>query len=105
MRVGQVGEAQEDATVMQGMTGMGGMMAACMGMMLPLVLTAWVAVALALAYAFRRAWQRRQVASPDGMAGDAALATLRARFARGEIDRAEYEERRTILGGAEEPWP
>jgi uncharacterized membrane protein len=30
---------------------------------------------------------------------DAALATLRDRFARGEIDRAEYEERRAVLRG------
>lgn len=30
---------------------------------------------------------------------DPALATLRDRFARGEIDRAEYEERRAILLG------
>ncbi len=27
-----------------------------------------------------------------------ALAILQARFARGEIDRAEYEERRKVLG-------
>jgi uncharacterized membrane protein len=30
---------------------------------------------------------------------DPALATLRERFARGEIDRAEYEERRAVLRG------
>ena len=30
---------------------------------------------------------------------DAALTTLRERFARGEIDRAEYEERRAVLRG------
>jgi uncharacterized membrane protein len=30
---------------------------------------------------------------------DPALITLRERFARGEIDRAEYEERRAILNG------
>jgi uncharacterized membrane protein len=30
---------------------------------------------------------------------DPALMTLRERFARGEIDRAEYEERRAILLG------
>ena len=30
---------------------------------------------------------------------DPALATLRERFARGEIDRTEYEERRAVLKG------
>lgn len=30
---------------------------------------------------------------------DEALATLRERYARGEIDRAEYEERRAVLRG------
>jgi putative membrane protein len=30
---------------------------------------------------------------------DPALTTLRERFARGEIDRAEYEERRAVLRG------
>jgi uncharacterized membrane protein len=30
---------------------------------------------------------------------DPALSTLRERFARGEIDRAEYEERRAVLRG------
>jgi putative membrane protein len=30
---------------------------------------------------------------------DAALAALRGRFARGEIDAQEFEERRRVLGG------
>jgi hypothetical protein len=34
---------------------------------------------------------------------DGALATLRERFARGEIDRAEYEERRAVLRGRPQP--
>jgi uncharacterized membrane protein len=34
---------------------------------------------------------------------DPALITLRERFARGEIDRAEYEERRAILKGKTSP--
>jgi len=41
-----------------------------------------------------------------GRAGheDRALAVLRERFARGEIDRAEYEERRTALAASEMGW-
>jgi len=34
---------------------------------------------------------------------DPALVTLRERFARGEIDRAEYEERRAVLQGRQRP--
>jgi putative membrane protein len=36
--------------------------------------------------------------SPD-RTEDTALALLRERYARGEIDAAEYEERRRTLGG------
>ena len=36
----------------------------------------------------------------SGAADDAALEILRQRFARGEITRAEYEERRRILTGS-----
>ena len=35
---------------------------------------------------------------------DRALGTLRDRFARGEIDRTEYEERRQALMANESPW-
>jgi putative membrane protein len=38
---------------------------------------------------------RRSVA-----AGNSALEILRERFARGEIDRAEYEERKQLLSGS-----
>jgi putative membrane protein len=34
-----------------------------------------------------------------GPGDDAALAALRERFARGEIDAREFEERRRVLGG------
>ena len=90
--------------MMQGMGGMGGMMAACLGMM-PLVVAAWAAVALAAVSVARRLWRRRQLSVPAGTAGDAALATLRERYARGEIDRAEYEERRQALSGGTSAWP
>jgi uncharacterized membrane protein len=44
--------------------------------------------------------RRRYDLPPQGAsepANDTALTTLRERFARGEIDRAEYEERRAAL--------
>ena len=43
--------------------------------------------------------------APSVPAGaDRALGTLRDRFARGEIDRVEYEERRQALMANESPW-
>lgn len=41
--------------------------------------------------------RRHELPSPES--GDSALESLRQRFARGEIDRAEYEERRAALRG------
>jgi uncharacterized membrane protein len=46
----------------------------------------------------RGRYYRRYAPSPADPQ-DPALTTLRERFARGEIDRAEYEERRAILLG------
>ena len=43
--------------------------------------------------------------APRAAPEDAALATLRERFARGEIDRAEYEERYAALQGQPPTWP
>ena len=37
--------------------------------------------------------------TPPTPPADSALQILRERFARGEIDQAEYEERRRALGG------
>ncbi len=48
-----------------------------------------VAVVAALVDAVRCA-KREPLLTPPGGAGDAALAALRDRFARREIDRAEY---------------
>jgi putative membrane protein len=54
-------------------------------------------------------WLLRSLSAPSGPAGmsvgdsatteDPALALLRERFARGEIDADEYEQRRRTLGG------
>ena len=74
-----------------------GMMGGCMtamgvlGLVLALALLAG-AVAVS-SYLGRRAGRE-----------DRALAVLRERFARGEIDRAEYEERRTALVASEMEW-
>jgi putative membrane protein len=35
----------------------------------------------------------------SGSGGPSAIDILRGRFARGEIDKAEFEERRRVLGG------
>lgn len=49
-------------------------------------------------------WLIRQGAASNGggrpgAIDDAAMATLRERFARGEIDATEFEERKRTLGG------
>jgi putative membrane protein len=51
---------------------------------LTVVIVAWVLRALG-------------VLRHPGSSGDTPLDTLKHRFARGEIDRAEYEERKKIL--------
>jgi putative membrane protein len=43
----------------------------------------------------RGAWD---VTGPDAPLADTALAVLRERYARGEIDAAEFEERKRRLG-------
>jgi hypothetical protein len=46
---------------------------------------------------YPRHGHRRPPSLPPAQPTDPALETLRQRFARGEIGRAEYEERRTAL--------
>ncbi|HEY0442813.1 MAG TPA: SHOCT domain-containing protein [Candidatus Limnocylindrales bacterium] len=46
-----------------------------------------------------RANRNAEAASRPGARDDAAIAALRERFARGEIDETEYRERLRILGG------
>lgn len=64
----------------------------------PIMMIAFTVVTvLIIAWALRTfglGWQR------DPQRESTPLETLRYRFARGEIDKAEYEERRTILSGS-----
>lgn len=67
-----------------------------------LIMAFWVAIIVLIALAIR--WLVRNTNSgPRPAAGsssqDTALATLRERYARGEIDAAEFEERKRTLGG------
>ena len=53
-----------------------------------------VGVVLVVAWAIQRA---------GGGPGDDAMTALRGRFARGEIDAAQFEEMRRVLGSTERP--
>ena len=57
----------------------------------------WVAVVLVVVYAIRTFGHDSRTRNGSDAAEDRALATLRERYARGEIDHAEFEERRRIL--------
>lgn len=59
-----------------------------------LVLAVVIAVAVLLVRWLGGPWQGNSSAPPNR----AALDILKERFARGEIDKEEYEERRRILG-------
>lgn len=66
---------------------------------LPFMFFFWVVIVPRTVGAIRRR-RDRQPATPGGALAegeDRALITLRERFARGEIDRREYEERRETL--------
>ena len=59
----------------------------------------WTVVALVLVAAFVAALVRASSPPSSGRADDSALAVLRRRFAAGEIDEAEYQQRRARLEG------
>ena len=57
----------------------------------------WAGLIAALFFAFR--WFSKGAAVQPGTAS--AVDVLRERYARGEIDRAEFEERRNVLSAGE----
>lgn len=56
----------------------------------------WALVVVAIVALLR--WMRGGPPQAPAAAPDRALDLLRERFARGEIDREEYEERKRVLG-------
>ncbi len=87
--------------------GIGGIIGACAGGTGAFIGAFWLAVIAGVAYSVRDIGRRPRsavAAGPPTATADAALATLRDRFARGEIDRAEYEERRQALTSDERHW-
>jgi putative membrane protein len=60
-----------------------------------------VLVVLGIRWLLRSTAAGRQMTGTQGrnLADDSAMAALRERFARGEIDAQEFEERRRVLGG------
>lgn len=83
--------------MMDMMGGMGGCMAG-MGLMGLLGLLLLVGLVAGLVYLARGVGRgARAVTAGHGADEDRALALLRERYARGEIDHAEYEQRRRAL--------
>lgn len=62
-----------------------------------LMLLFWLAVILVVVYAIRTWGHDSRTRQGSDGTEDRALATLRERYARGEIDHAEYEERHRKL--------
>ncbi len=66
----------------------------------------WGAIGAAILYLVRGGGRGARVpAGAHGVVEDGALATLRERYARGEIGAEEYAERRRLLAGDERAWP
>jgi putative membrane protein len=79
---------------------LGGCTAGVGGGLLGLALMAmfWVGVIALIAYSVRGFGRATPtLAGTRDVGGDRALATLRDRYARGQIDHGEYEERRRAL--------
>ena len=59
----------------------------------------WGGILALIAWAITRIFPGQRGGEQPGARGDSAEELLRQRFARGEIDAEEYEERRRILSG------
>ncbi len=70
---------------------MGGMMNGMMGPMMLGMLLFWTLVIVALVLLVRLLWGRRAGSTSSG------ISILQERFARGEMDREEYQERLSTL--------
>ncbi len=66
-----------------------------LGMLLMALL--WLLFAVALVWIVRAVWDRGAVREGPGRPPESPLEILQRRYARGEIDRAEYEEKRKDL--------
>jgi len=64
----------------------------------PIMMIVFVALLVAAVVLIVR-WLGGSDAGRRGAPNDAALDILKQRFARGEIDRDEFEDRRQVLGG------
>ena len=76
---------------MMGGNMMGGMMGGMMWPMLLGMLLLWTLAIVGIVLLVRILWTR------TGGGKDDALGMLQERYARGEIDREEYQERRSVL--------
>jgi putative membrane protein len=57
----------------------------------------WLVLAVALVWIVRAIWDRRTVREGPGPRAESPLEILQRRYARGEIDRTEFEEKRKDL--------
>ncbi len=66
--------------------------------LMPLMMIFWIGLLVgAVVLILRGLGASGRIEPRPGQAGSGALEILRARFAKGEIDKAEFEERRALL--------
>ena len=57
----------------------------------------WILILVGLVFLIKRLIQSTRRGGVGGEGGDRALEILKERYARGEIDTAEYEEKKKVL--------